>query len=98
MTYKTDPNSIMGQVEAVLKPLGWHVQSVQVERGVGVYRLSIEAIGAKPLAFIPTTFVPTNSGVRLPDIDPDPACECGAHKLGTKRGPGHSAWCPWSKS
>jgi hypothetical protein len=24
-------------------------------------------------------------------------CECGAAKLGMKRGSGHSTWCPWSK-
>jgi hypothetical protein len=29
----------------------------------------------------------------------DAKCECGGAKLGYKRGnPGHSSWCPWSKS
>lgn len=35
---------------------------------------------------------------KLPDIDADDACECGAHKAsGTPRGGGHSSWCPWAK-
>lgn len=32
------------------------------------------------------------------EVVPEPSCECGAHKVGYARGPGHSSWCPWSKS
>lgn len=44
-----DPHPTLAQIEAVLKPLGWHVQSgtldVHSDSSGLTYRLQIEAIG-----------------------------------------------------
>lgn len=84
MTYKYDPKSIMGQLDAILKPLGWHVRQVQIDSTPHGYELSISALAPRPLNFVKVTDFGT----------PDPACECGAAKAKTT----HSSWCPRAKT
>jgi len=85
-------------IEATLNPLSWHIQSIQVSQdgSGGGYSVSIEAIGPVAQPYVKFThgpLFPKNSGVALPDIDKDPACECGAEKAKTT----HSSWCPMVK-
>jgi len=83
-----DPKALMQIIQATLKPLGWHVDSIQVNQSCnwpGSYSLTMNAVGP-----VHQPAVRANSGVKLPDIDPDPVCECGAAAAKTT----HSSWCP----
>lgn len=90
MSLKCDPQALMKAIEATLKPLGWHVDSVQVNQSYnyGTWSLTVNAVGP-----FNQPAVRANSGVKLPNIDPDPKCECGAAAAKTT----HSSWCPMVK-
>ena len=90
MTIKCDPQTLTQMIEATLKPLGWRVDLVQVNQSCnyGTYSLTVNAVGP-----VNQPAVRANSGVKLPDIDLDTVCECGAEKAKTT----HSSWCPLNK-
>jgi hypothetical protein len=69
---------------------GWHLRSMNVHNSqYGTYEMTVDAIMFKNPKTNQVHF-PANSGVRLPNIDPDPVCECGAAAAKTT----HSSWCP----
>ena len=84
MTTETDLHKIQKALENALKPLGWHVVAMNVNRGwlgsgSADYELDIKCMGGQQISYINISHVMTPQ--TLPEMEPDTCCTCDIKDL-----------------